>query len=331
MKHRVSAAAGLCLCLWTACASVSPAPTAPPERVPLALALRAEVQSLTAALQAAGMQRHGPALAGFMLAGSHATLPLVIDAGACVTIVARATRGARDIDAALYTDEGRLLALDSGASARPAVQACAVDRAVRAYYVIQFYEGDGSYVALPFFGTRAALRGASVAVGGKPAMAEIVSAPEVSEEPANAFSEGLRKRGYDAVGEPRRFKIAQGERVRANLPVELGQCYTVAAFGDSGIGALRLRLLDENGEAASVADDSQPSAAAQLCARKTAPYAVESEAAVGSGEVLLFVYRVDVLTAGGDAGLWLGDRLSGASELRPAAKQPAPAGPRQAK
>lgn len=292
----------------------------------VAPALRGEVHALTEALETAGMHPQGTALAGFMLAGSHATLPLVITAGACVTIVARATSGAHDIDAALYTDEGRLLALDSGASARPVVQACAVDRAVRAYYVIQFYEGDGSYVALPFHGTRAALQEARAAVGGKPAMAEIVSAPEVAEEPASAFSEGLRKRGYDAVGEPRRFKIAQGEHVRASLPVEVGQCYTVAAFGGSGITSLRLRVLDDNGEAMSVADDSQPSAATQLCARKTAPYAVESEAAAGAGDVLLLVYRVDVLTAGGEAGLWLGDRLSEDPDVRPAAKQPARSG-----
>jgi hypothetical protein len=251
---------------------------------------------------------------------------LLIGAGECVTIAARATTGARDIDAALYTAEGRLLALDSGASARPAVQACA-DSVVRAYYVLQFYDGDGSFVALPFFGPRSAMKGARAAVGGKSALAEIVSAPEVAEEPASAFTEGLRKRGYDVVGEPRRFKIAQGERVRANLPVEAGQCYTVAAFGGEGIDALHLRLLDDNGLPASVAEDLQPHAAAQLCARKTAAFAAESEATAGAGEVVLVVYRVDVLTAGGDAGLWLGHRLTSVeprtgSEVRPSAKQP---------
>jgi hypothetical protein len=260
-----------------------------------------------------------------MLAGSHATLPIVIGAGECVAIVARATSGARDVDAALYTAEGRLVALDSATSARPTVQACAVDAAVRAYYVIQFYEGDGSFIAMPFYGPRTALPAATAAIGGRPALAEIVSAPEVSEEPASAFSEGLRKRGYDAVGEPRRFKIAEGERVRLSLPVEVGQCYTVAVFGGAGITSLRLRLLDDNGIAASTADESQPHAAAQLCARKTAPYALESEAAAGSGEVVVVVYRVDVLTAGGDAGLWLGNRVS-ETELRPSAKQPAAAG-----
>lgn len=295
------------------------------EGTKVAPALRRELHAVTEALHRAGMHERSRGLAGFMLAGSHATLPLYVAAGECVTVLARATSGARDIDAALYSAEGRLLALDSGASARPAVQACAVDAAVRAYYVIQFYDGDGSFIALPFYGPRSALRAASAAVGGKPALAEIVSAPEVSEEPANAFSEGLRKRGFDAVGEPRRFQIAQGERVRASLPVETGQCYTVAVFGGAGIGALRLRLLDTQGAAASVADESAPHAAAQLCARETAPYVVESESTAGAGEAVVVVYRVDVLTAGGDAGLWLGHRAQNSDPV-PSAKQPSASG-----
>jgi hypothetical protein len=255
-----------------------------------------------------------------MLAGSHATLPVKIDANSCVTVVARATHGARDVDAALYAADGRLLALDSGAGSNPAVQACANEASAQAYYVIQFYDGDGSFVALPYVGPRAASRKAAAAVGGKLAFAEIVDAPEVAEEPVSALTEGLRKRGFNAVGEPRQFAIAQGERVRSTLPVEAGQCYTVASFGGPGVQALRLRLLDDQGQIVSESDDATPRAAAQLCARATAPYAIEAEAAEGAGEVLVLTYRVDVLTAGGDAGLWLGYRPD--LTIRPSAKQP---------
>jgi hypothetical protein len=242
-----------------------------------------------------------------------------------VTVITRATRGARDVDAALYAADGRLLALDSGAGSNPTVQACATDVSAQAYYVIQFYDGDGSFVALPYTGPRAASRKASAAIGGKLAFAEIVDAPEVAEEPVSALTEGLRKRGFSAVGEPRQFAIAQGERVRSTLPVEAGQCYTVASFGGPGVQALRLRLLDEQGQIVSEADEATPRAAAQLCARATAPYAIEAEAAAGAGEVLVLTYRVDVLTAGGDAGLWLGYRPD--RTIRPSAKQPTDAQP----
>lgn len=315
-------------CAWLALAAVA-ACSGTPARTPagngegvqlVAPALRNEVARLTGALHRAGLRERGPGLAGFMLAGSHATLPLLIPAGRCVTVVARATSGARDVDAALYSSEGRLLTLDSGTGSSPTLQACANGSDARAYYVIQFYEGDGSFVALPFFGERDAIRAARAAIGGKPAFTEIVSAPEVQEDAPNAFAEGLRKRGYTAVGEPRHFSIAQGERVRASLPVDAGQCYTVAVFGGSGISKLTLRLLDEHGAVVSLADDGQTLAATQLCARASAAYSIESEASAGAGEVEALVYRVDVLTAGGDAGLWLGSRPNDAA-LRPAAKQ----------
>lgn len=306
-----------------ACAGARPAPRTPaaPERAGLAVpALRKELDRVSKALERAGWHPRGRGLWGFMLAGSHATLPVRISAGSCVTMVARATRGARDVDAALYSADGRLLALDSGTGSNPTVQACAGDSDAQAYYVVQFYDGDGSFVAIPYFGERKGLRRARAAVGGKPAFAEIVDAPEVAEEPISALAEGLRKRGYSAVGEPRQFAIAEGERVRATLPVEAGQCYTVASFGGPGVQELRLRLLDERGDVVSEADEAMPRAAAQLCARATAPYSIEAEAALGGGEVLLLTYQVDVLTAGGDAGLWLGNRPD--RQIRPAAKQP---------
>jgi len=274
--------------------------------------LQRDMTAVSEALHAAGLREGGPGLAGFLLTGNHSTLPIRIPAGQCVTIASRATRGARDVDAALYAAEGTLLALDSEPDAHPSLQACAAEVETRAYYVIQFYDGDGTFLALPFFGSRSATRRAAAALGGRPAFAEIVAAPEVAEDPIAAFSEGLRKRGFSAVGEPRRFEIAEGERIRENLPVESGKCYTVAAFGGRGIAQLSLRLLDERGTelSASRADD-RPQAATQLCARSSGVYALESAARAGAGEVLLLVYRVDVVTAGGAAGLWLGKRVSG--------------------
>jgi hypothetical protein len=306
----------LLLASLSACATAAPA-TAVVNETLIAPALRGELSALETILRAIGWQTRGPGAAGFLLAGSHATLPIQLGAGECVTIVARATRGARDVDAALYAAEGRLLALDSEPNPRPAIQACSAE-ATNVYYVIQLYDGDGSYLAVPFFGARATLSQAAAAIGGKPAFAEIVNAPEVAEDPVVAFSEGLRKRGFSAVGEPRRFAIAEGERVRENLPVETGQCYTVAAFGGAGISELSLRLLDERGTELSLDAGHRAHVATQLCARTTATYALESVAAAGAGEVVLFVYRVDVMTAGGDAGLWLGTRP--ASPVEPAAK-----------
>ncbi|HTU57889.1 MAG TPA: hypothetical protein VMF89_05635, partial [Polyangiales bacterium] len=88
-------------------------------------ALRKDLENASRVLERSGLKVSGRGLWGFMLAGSHATLPVTIAAHSCVTVIARATRAARDVDAALYAADGRLLALDSGAGANPTVQACA--------------------------------------------------------------------------------------------------------------------------------------------------------------------------------------------------------------
>jgi hypothetical protein len=310
-------------CLWAlstavGCSAALASGAARSHSAPLVVpSLEREIRSVSVAMRGAGWQPAGPALAGFMLSGNHATLPIQVPVGKCVTIASRATHGARDVDAALYSADGTLLALDSEPDAHPTVQACASQTEIRAYYVIQFYEGDGSFVAVPYFGVRASIQRAATALGGRPAFAEIVAAPEVAEDPIAAFSEGLHKRGYVAVGEPRRFAISEGERVRENLPVELGQCYTVAVFGGKGIDALGVRLLDERGVERSASSDGQAQAATQLCVRENAVYGLESAAQSGGGDVLVLIFRVDVVTAGGDAGLWLGHRAVVASDSRP--------------
>jgi hypothetical protein len=307
-----------------ACASAS-APRRPkqPSAALLVLPeLQRDMQGLASVMRRSGLQQRGQALAGFLLSGSHAMLPLSIAPGECVTVAARATAGAHDVDAALYSAEGRLLVLDSEPDAHPTLQACANTNALRAYYVIQFYEGDGSFVVVPFFGSPAASHAAAAALGGRVAYAEVAPAPEVSEDAALAFVDGVRKRGYVALGEPRRFHIAQSEHVRESLPVEPGQCYTVAAFGGAGVERLALHVFDARGEEVSMADDHNAKAATQFCARERARYGLEAVADSGSGDVRLLLYRVDVVTAGGDAGLWLGRRPIVDQPNSAAAKQP---------
>jgi hypothetical protein len=245
--------------------------------------------------------------AGFLLSGEHVTLSVPIAADSCVTLVALATEHVRDLDAALYAADGELLGSDTESNARPAIQACSGE-AAQAYYVMQLYEGSGSFLVVPFYGSRAKLTAAAAAVGGRVTFADMVPHRELAEDPLRSLTDGLRKRGYEPVGADRSFPIVQGERVRLTLPVESGSCYTLAAFGSAGIREIALRAMDEHGADMSVADEGQPQAATQLCAERNAEYSLESLARAGQGQVTVLVYRTDVITAGGEAGLWLGTR-----------------------
>lgn len=300
----------LCAAAVACAPAVAPAPQtaarkASPSAVPPELAQ--SMEKLARALHEQGYVAGDHSYAGFLLSGEHVTLAVPIAADTCVTLVALATEHVRDLDAALYAADGELLGSDTESNARPAIQACSASDA-QAYYVMQLYEGSGSFLVVPFYGPRANLSAAAAAVGGKVTFADLVPHRELTEDPLRSLTDGLRKRGYEPVGADRSFPIVQGERVRLTLPVESGSCYTLAAFGSAGIREIALRAVDEHGADLSVADEGQPQAATQLCAEHNAEYSLESLARAGQGLVTVLVYRTDVITAGGEAGLWLGVR-----------------------
>ncbi|HKP60087.1 MAG TPA: hypothetical protein VJV78_25355 [Polyangiales bacterium] len=266
-----------------------------------------DMEQLAHSLKEQGYIAGKHSYAGFLLSGEHVTLGVPIAADSCVTLIALATEHVRDLDAALYAADGELLGSDTESNARPAIQACSSEDA-QAYYVMQLYEGSGSFLVVPFYGSRAKLSAAAAAIGGRVTFADMVPHRELAEDPLRSLTDGLRKRGYEPVGADRSFPIVQGERVRLTLPVESGSCYTLAAFGSAGIREIALRAMDEHGVDLSVADEGQPQAATQLCAEQNAEYSLESLARAGQGQVTVLVYRTDVITAGGEAGLWLGTR-----------------------
>jgi hypothetical protein len=269
--------------------------------------LRKSMEQLARTLRGQGFTAGKRSYAGFLLSGEHVTLAVPIEANTCVTLVALATDHVRDLDAALYAADGELLGSDTESNARPAIQAC-TEAASQVYYVMQLYEGSGSFLVVPFYGPRANLSNAAAAMGGRVTFADLTPHRELLEDPLHSLTEGLRKRGYEPVGADRSFPIVQGERVRLTLPVESGSCYTLAAFGSEGIREIVLRAMDEHGADLSIADEGLPQAATQLCAEHSAEYSLESLARSGQGQVTVLVYRTDVITAGGEAGLWLGKR-----------------------
>jgi hypothetical protein len=283
--------------------------------------LRKSMEQLARSLRSQGFSAGKRSYAGFLLSGEHVTLAVPIEADSCVTLVALATDHVRDLDAALYAADGELLGSDTESNARPAIQAC-TESAAQVYYVMQLYEGSGSFLVVPFYGPRAKLTAAAAAIGGKVTFADLMPHRELLEDPLRSLTEGLRKRGYEPVGADRSFPIVQGERVRLTLPVESGSCYTLAAFGSEGVREIALRAMDEHGADLSVADEGQPQAATQLCAEHSAEYSLESLARAGQGQVTVLVYRTDVITAGGEAGLWLGHRPAHAERSTPSATSP---------
>jgi hypothetical protein len=276
--------------------------------VPLPASLAVPMRHISDDLVRLGLRPAEHAFAGFLPGGNHATYALHVPADECATVVALATDNVQDVDAALYTPDGDLLAVDSESDRHPTIQVC-VRESMDFYHVLQLYDGDGSFVVLPFFGPRATLAAAAHVLGGRPAFTEAVAVRELQRNPLADLAEGLRKRGFMPLGAGESLPIAEHERVRSELPAVAGECYTVAAVGVQGLRDLGMRILDESGMALAV-DNQGPheQVAVQLCAHATAKYTVELEARAGAGAFTLVTFHADVATAGGEENLWIGER-----------------------
>lgn len=244
---------------------------------------------------------------GFLPENAATTLAIEVPVGRCYTIVAIATRGVRDLDAILYAPSGDVLVEDVRPDPHPAVQICSGERPRRTYYHLQAY-GAGAYRILAFEAGRDLLGSAEQALGIAPAAATGGELSFDTRSEQHEFAAGLRRRGFEPVGDSERVSVTEGHRLRVPLPVERGQCYTVGAFATADIGEISLRVVDEVGD--DLVRSLRPSAApaVQLCTANERTLTVEVAAEKGRGHVDLVVFRGRDAVVGGTGGLWLGRR-----------------------
>lgn len=278
-------------------------PTRAPEVAPkLAAALRAMAERLAPS----GVTMSAPTVAGFLASGARQSYPLELAPRACVTLVSLATEGIVDMDAALYTPDGRLLAADSQPDSHPSLQICGGDKSARYYLVLQSYEGSGSFVVVTLASDRASFGRVAEVLGGRPAQAHPAHTLTPVQDRLQAFSSGLAPRGYRPKGEPVAVTLSPRQRIRLPLSVRAGQCYAVAAFAHEGLRNVQLRIFDERGGA--VAGDVGPLAAAQVhfCASAEAEYGVEAHARQGDGGATFVVLEGPSHRVLGLTGRWIG-------------------------
>ncbi|MDD9945970.1 MAG: hypothetical protein OXU20_33305 [Myxococcales bacterium] len=304
-----AATLGVLITLSAGCATVAAPRARTPEPSPKSVvpsSLSVQMTEVARRLTAIGLVARRPRLEGFIPSGTRRSFPLDLPGGACVTLVALATAGVADMDAALYTPDGQLLAADSQPDSHPSIQVCGVGRLQRYYYVLHSYDGSGSFLVHAFAGPRDALQRAARELGGRPAVAVRPGPDATAEDEIQGLSQGLQKRGYTFEGEPIQLELSTAQRMRVALVVDAGHCYAVAAFGRDGLSDIDLRILDERGE--EVAGDRAPlgHAQVQFCARSGAQYAAEAHAVAGAGPATLLVFHGAAHRIMGHAGLWQG-------------------------
>jgi len=268
-------------------------------------------------LEKVGLEQRGPSVSGFLPAGGREAFAIELPPEACMTLVAIATPGVTDMDAALYTPDGELLASDSQPDSHPAIHVCGADRPRVLYYVVHSYDGAGSFVMVSFSGEPGKLDAIATRLGGRPAVASSIGeARDVTEEISD-FGEGLRRRGFEDGREPWSLELATQQRLRVGLDVRAGTCYALAAFAHAGLADLNLRVFDGNGR--EVAADSAPTQHARVhfCARGLGAFSAEAHASEGTGKVTLAVYAAPARVALADGGMWFGKSSESVGEVEP--------------
>ncbi len=262
----------------------------------------------------------GIASSGFITHGTEVTTGIEVPAGRCLSVVALASAGIRDLDAHLFDPNGELVAEDVETDAHPTVQLCATGSR-RVYHVIEAFEGQGAYVVARFVTDRSGLDEVARVVGGHPGTAAGAGGDRSgAERRLNELREGIGRRGFAPSGDATRADFPSAGAQRFPLAVTPDRCYTLAALADGDITDTDLSVYDPAGE--EVARDVRPDrdAFVQLCPAAAGTLAVEVRARPGVGAVLLQSFTADAATVGGANTLWLGERTAWGASAVPLAE-----------
>ena len=299
----------------------APAPSAPPVGPPTAPVptwqrsddpLAGRMRDLATQLEQANLAVGVQEGTGFLAAQENRAVPLDVAPNRCLTIVAVAATGLRDLDATAYEPSGDVLAADEEPDAHPTLQICAGSDGRRIYYGLSAYEGAGPYLFATFVSEPSALEGAANVLGGRPGVATVGDDGPGGEGRLRAVADGIGRRGFRRHGPPVTLTLAPGQQVRVPLSVNTAHCYTVAALGTGPDGAVRriaVRILDADDGEVGRDDGSEPDALAQICADADAEQVVEVRERNGLGtSVQIAFFVADATRVRGPSGLWLGSR-----------------------
>ncbi len=273
--------------------------------------LRARLDELTEALSRRGLRFQSVLGHGFITHGVQVTTGLEVPAGRCISVVALASGGVRDLDAHLYDPGGDLVVEDVETDAHPTVQLCASARRTL-YHVLEAYEGQGVYAIAAFEADRAGLDAVGQVLGGQPATAGSGAAARTDlERRIHEFRDGVAQRGFQGVGDPGAVTFEAPGVARLPFVVTPDRCYTLAGFAEGELSDLDLAVIDSAGD--ELARDVSPGRDAflQVCPRVATTLSVEVRARQGRGRAVVLGYAADAASAGANT-LWLGERLDGA-------------------
>lgn len=260
-----------------------------------------------AGLSSAGYQRLlALDVKGFVADGDRVAHPFTVDADRCVLLLIFASRGITDVDLAVYSAEGELLALDDRLDAKPALWICAQHSRRRVYALLHAYQGAGTVRLMGFSGGVEGLAKVGEVLSTMPIRAELHNERPRGEAQVHILRVRLQRSGFRLVQDALQLQLVKAQPMATGLDAKAGHCYAVAVFSERDHGALTLRILGPTGAELRRAWTSAAEVAeSRFCAPNEAQMVIETLADSPQGAnatVLVFEAKAHDLRA--SAGLW---------------------------
>ena len=259
-------------------------------------------------LLASGYRALGEPELGFLAPSMRTLSRVTVPARTCLAIAAAATPSIADLDAALYADDGSVLAEDDSARPRPVLRLCSAERPLSAHLALYAFQGAGSYALQRFDKPLGAGDTPETSSGGGAASAGFLE-----------LLRSLRARGYEEEAPLIEVQLTPQAPLRIALKALAGHCYSVVADGAD----TQLRLLSSDGSELSLGLAQRGPSALQHCAPRDADLALELSARTQLQAVRVARLWARQRDVGGARSLWLGEPAPASFETPPVAAKAA--------
>ncbi|MEM7448469.1 MAG: hypothetical protein AAF355_09520 [Myxococcota bacterium] len=269
---------------------------------------------------------------GFLVAPESRTFSLPLQSSRCWIVVAYASGGLADIDAAYFLPSGVLVGEDEQPDPHPSLAGCIDGPNLDGYYRLSAYRGAGAFLVVAFSGASEDFRLATGSLLSVPGELERPRVDPILGKHQEVVA-GAMRRGFRSLTPDRRFALGR-EPVYVPLRTRVGSCYTIVSTRmDTTPGDFEVKLVDSRSRSLFAGSGDSVTKVVQLCAGREDFSRLELSSRGGTSRLIVTMLHVPEVDLGGHASLWHSQRAGGLPSLEHVREEPqrsmAPIQPRQ--
>lgn len=262
----------------------------------------ARIQAVRARLQAQGYQQVRDLSGVVMTQGQTQNWPTLLPGGWCYAFATFGGPGVQDSDVFLFDASGaRQIAGDAGTAVDAVIEDICTTTAASYQLRPRLYSGNGTVWLLAMARPNPAT---NAVASTQPSQSSVLINTQATggggslDDSYRRLERTLVSLGYATVGTPVDGSLQTGANASHQVTLQQGNCYAIAATGDSSVGDIDLYLLDGSGREIDrdYAMDARP--VVRVCPRTTGTYTVQVNMAAGSGGYRMGLFQWEGGTRG---------------------------------